>query len=111
MPEAWSNLLKHSGITRDEKQKNPQAVVKVLEFYTRTSQSEESSKFLTAQRYGNINNDNTNNDTVHTLYKYSWGAFLTYDYIYATLDKINTLLQVPITAEVSLFSFRSSFVH
>lgn len=50
MPEAWSNLLKHSGITRDEKQKNPQAVVKVLEFYTRSSQSEESSKFLTAQR-------------------------------------------------------------
>ncbi len=62
MPEAWSNLLKHSGITRDEKQKNPQAVVKALEFYTRTSQTEENSKFLTAQRYGinNINNSNNN---------------------------------------------------
>ena len=55
MPEAWSNLLKNSGITRDEKQKNPQAVVKVLEFYTRSSQAEESSKFLTAQRHGEFN--------------------------------------------------------
>jgi protein-serine/threonine kinase len=53
MPEAWAKLLQNSGITRDEKKKNPQAVVDVLRFYTkRSSQNEEDSKFLTAQRYG-----------------------------------------------------------
>eukprot|EP00118_Oscarella_pearsei_P029038 m.3517 g.3517 ORF g.3517 m.3517 type:complete len:501 (+) comp9499_c0_seq2:94-1596(+) len=33
MPEAWTKLLQHSGITLAEKQKNPQAVIDVLKFY------------------------------------------------------------------------------
>lgn len=54
MPEAWAKLLQNSGISREEKKKNPQAVVDILKFYTnRSSRAEEESKFLTAQRYGN----------------------------------------------------------
>ena len=51
MPEAWAKLLQNSGISAAEKKKNPQAVVKALEFFTH-NQSEEQEKFLTAQRYG-----------------------------------------------------------
>lgn len=54
MPEAWAKLLQNSGISAAEKKKNPQAVVKALEFYT-TNQSgigEGETKFMTAQRYG-----------------------------------------------------------
>ena len=54
MPEAWSKLLQNSGITRDEKYKNPHAVIDVLKFYTRSSQTEEGSKFLTAQRHSEL---------------------------------------------------------
>ena len=57
MPEAWAKLLQNSGISREEKKKNPQAVVDILKFYTnRSSREEEESKFLTAQRYGKENN-------------------------------------------------------
>ena len=57
MPEAWAKLLQNSGISREEKKKNPQAVVDILKFYTnRSSRAEEESKFLTAQRYGKENN-------------------------------------------------------
>lgn len=53
MPEAWAKLLQTSGISVAEKKKNPQAVVDALKFFTnRNSQSENDSKFLTAQRYG-----------------------------------------------------------
>lgn len=34
MPEAWSNLLTQSTITREEYQKNPQAVLEALDFYS-----------------------------------------------------------------------------
>ena len=53
MPEAWAKLLDSSGISQAEKAKNPDAVVKALEFMTkRSSHSENDPKFLTAQRYG-----------------------------------------------------------
>lgn len=55
MPEAWSKLLQHSGITSAEKKKNPQAVVDVLKFYTNQSATVTGeSKFLTAQRLGKL---------------------------------------------------------
>ena len=54
MPEAWAKLLQNSGISAAEKKKNPQAVVKALEFYTtnRSGIGDGETKFLTAQRYG-----------------------------------------------------------
>ena len=54
MPEAWAKLLLHSGISAAEKKKNPQGVIKALEFYTATSSGiggDGESKFMTAQRY------------------------------------------------------------
>ena len=54
MPEAWAKLLQNSGISAAEKKKNPQAVVKALEFFTHNQSSaglEEQEKFMTAQRY------------------------------------------------------------
>lgn len=54
MPEAWAKLLLHSGISAAEKKKNPQGVIKALEFYTGSSGigGDGESKFMTAQRYG-----------------------------------------------------------
>ena len=54
MPEAWAKLLLNSGISAAEKKKNPQAVVKALEFYTtnQSGLSDGETKFMTAQRYG-----------------------------------------------------------
>ena len=55
MPQAWAKLLQNSGISAAEKIKNPQGVIKALEFYTATSSGiggEGEAKFLTAQRYG-----------------------------------------------------------
>jgi serine/threonine-protein kinase CLA4 len=34
MPDQWSKLLTQSAITREDYQRNPQAVLDVLEFYT-----------------------------------------------------------------------------
>ena len=34
MPEQWSKLLSKSAITLEDYQRNPQAVLEVLEFYT-----------------------------------------------------------------------------
>ena len=54
MPEAWARLLQNSGISAAEKKKNPQAVVKALEFFTHNQSSaglEEQEKFMTAPRY------------------------------------------------------------
>lgn len=53
MPEAWAKLLQHSGISAAEKKKNPQGVIKALEFYTATNSGvrDGESKFMTAQRY------------------------------------------------------------
>ena len=55
MPQAWAKLLQNSGISAAEKKKNPQGVIKALEFYTATSSGigGEETKFMTAQRYGN----------------------------------------------------------
>lgn len=54
MPQAWAKLLQNSGISAAEKKKNPQGVIKALEFYTATSSGigGEETKFMTAQRYG-----------------------------------------------------------
>ncbi len=54
MPEAWAKLLLNSGISAAEKKKNPQGVIKALEFYTANSSgiNDGESKFMTAQRYG-----------------------------------------------------------
>ena len=63
MPEAWAKLLQNSGISAAEKKKNPQAVVKALEFYT-TNQSgimDGETKFMTAQRYGRLTSPLKNN--------------------------------------------------
>ena len=52
MPEAWAKLLSKSGISDIERKKNPQAVVKALEFLTNQSGIQEGeAKFMTAQRY------------------------------------------------------------
>ena len=54
MPEAWAKLLLNSGISAAEKKKNPQGVIKALEFYTANSSgiNDGETKFMTAQRYG-----------------------------------------------------------
>ena len=54
MPEAWAKLLQNSGISQAEKKKNPQNVIKALEFFTtnRSGIGEGEAKFLTAQRMG-----------------------------------------------------------
>lgn len=53
MPEAWAKLLLNSGISAAEKKKNPQGVIKALEFYTTASGiGEGETKYMTAQRYG-----------------------------------------------------------
>ena len=54
MPQAWAKLLQNSGISAAEKKKNPQGVIKALEFYTATSSGigGDETKFMTAQRYG-----------------------------------------------------------
>ena len=59
MPEAWAKLLQHSGISAAEKKKNPQGVIKALEFYTATSSAvgDGESKFMTAQRYNDGRED------------------------------------------------------
>ena len=47
-------MLQNSGISAAEKKKNPQAVVKALEFFTHNQSSaglEEQEKFMTAPRY------------------------------------------------------------
>ena len=53
MPEAWARLLQNSGISAAEKKKNPQAVVKALEFFTHNQSAAgmEEGKFMTAPRY------------------------------------------------------------
>jgi len=38
LPEEWSKLLNNSAITKEDYQKNPQAVIEVLEFYTEGQQ-------------------------------------------------------------------------
>jgi len=56
MPEAWAKLLQNSGISQAEKKKNPQNVIKALEFFTttRSGTGEGETKFLTAQRMGKL---------------------------------------------------------
>ncbi|KAI3654186.1 hypothetical protein MP228_000905 [Amoeboaphelidium protococcarum] len=48
LPESWKNLLERSGITKQEQQKNPQAVIDVLEFYTQGVKNENnwSNKYM-----------------------------------------------------------------
>lgn len=41
MPEQWSKLLTSSAITQEDYEKNPQAVLDVLEFYTETQKKRE----------------------------------------------------------------------
>ncbi|XP_065841104.1 serine/threonine-protein kinase PAK 3-like [Oscarella lobularis] len=51
MPEAWTKLLQHSGITLAEKQKNPQAVIDVLKFYDSEKNAEASElKYMTVSK-------------------------------------------------------------
>ena len=68
MPEAWAKLLQNSGISAAEKKKNPQGVIKALEFYTTSSGiGEGESKFMTAQRYGDGKHMTTPWGQWHTL--------------------------------------------
>lgn len=66
MPEAWARLLQNSGISAAEKKKNPQAVVKALEFFTHNQSAAglEEEKFMTAPRYNA-------EEGIHTLYRYT----------------------------------------
>ena len=69
MPEAWARLLQNSGISAAEKKKNPQAVVKALEFFTHNQSSagqEEQEKYMTAQRYGEDGNVYMTHTHTHT---------------------------------------------
>lgn len=73
MPEAWAKLLLHSGISAAEKKKNPQGVIKALEFYTATSSGiggDGESKFMTAQRYNEGERFLTFMPAVHTCTSY-----------------------------------------
>lgn len=66
MPEAWARLLQNSGISAAEKKKNPQAVVKALEFFTHNQSAAglEEEKFMTAPRYNA-------EEGIHTLHRYT----------------------------------------
>ena len=69
MPEAWARLLQNSGISAAEKKKNPQAVVKALEFFTHNQSSaglEEQEKYMTAPRY------NTDEGIIHIIYVHTY---------------------------------------
>ena len=82
MPEAWARLLQNSGISAAEKKKNPQAVVKALEFFTHNQSSaglEEQEKYMTAPRY------NTDEGIIHTLCITHIQCTHTYNYIVTVL--------------------------
>lgn len=47
MPEAWSRLLMHSNISKQEQKNNPQAVLDVLNWYDNSSKETPNAKFMT----------------------------------------------------------------
>jgi hypothetical protein len=60
MPEAWKKLLLQAQISKQEQQKNPQAVLDALKYYTRPDFSQQ--KWLQPSNYdGQGSNDNLNN--------------------------------------------------
>ncbi|XP_052217075.1 serine/threonine-protein kinase PAK 1-like isoform X1 [Dreissena polymorpha] len=47
MPESWARLLSQSEISLQERKKNPQTVLDVLNFYESSTKKQDDSKFLT----------------------------------------------------------------
>lgn len=47
MPESWAKLLQNSNISKVEQQKNPQAVLDVLNYYDASSKENTGSKYMT----------------------------------------------------------------
>lgn len=47
MPESWAKLLQNSNISKVEQQKNPQAVLDVLNYYDSSSKENTGSKYMT----------------------------------------------------------------
>ena len=47
MPESWARLLQNSNISKSEQQKNPQAVLDVLNYYDNSSKEKKASKYMT----------------------------------------------------------------
>ena len=52
MPESWAKLLQGSNISKNEQQKNPQAVLDVLRFYDGSSKQVQENKFMTSFKHG-----------------------------------------------------------
>ena len=50
MPDSWAKLLQNSNISRAEQQKNPQAVLDVLNYYDTSSKEKKLSKYMTNQQ-------------------------------------------------------------
>ena len=50
MPDSWAKLLQNSNISRAEQQKNPQAVLDVLNYYDTSSKEKKLSKYMTDQQ-------------------------------------------------------------
>lgn len=48
MPESWAKLLQNSNISKIEQQKNPQAVLDVLNYYDASSKENTGSKYMIA---------------------------------------------------------------
>lgn len=47
MPEAWSRLLMHSNISKQEQKNNPQAVLDILNWYDNTTKEPVNAKYMT----------------------------------------------------------------
>lgn len=70
LPDSWSRLLSTSAITHEDYAKNPQAVIEVLEFYTRAQEEEDletrkelpqashkpQHTYQPQEQHGNLNN-------------------------------------------------------
>ncbi|KAI8145015.1 kinase-like domain-containing protein [Fennellomyces sp. T-0311] len=79
LPSDWNVLLKHSGITRTEQEKNPQAVIKAIEFYQESHARDEeavwqkipngtiSSAMATSHRFKQQNAENGSKRTSRRL--------------------------------------------
>ena len=52
MPESWAKLLQGSNISKNEQQKNPQAVLDILRFYDGSSKQPETTKYMTNFKAG-----------------------------------------------------------
>jgi protein-serine/threonine kinase len=68
LPGEWAKLLNASAITKEDYAKNPQAVIEVLEFYSKeTARAEEYNNSNSTTANIPTNNNTTTNNTVPPL--------------------------------------------